>query len=96
MGKTKPFKCVWNCLSPCNFREAPYCIAQVLFNAAEGKMAEGFAFAGANAYKASKIEHVSDVFNDLVMGYNAESILKQTIETNELEAKLLHAQTVSS
>ncbi|NTV83860.1 MAG: nitronate monooxygenase, partial [Bacteroidales bacterium] len=41
LGKTKPFKCSWHCLSSCNFREAPYCIAQALFNAARGKMEEG-------------------------------------------------------
>jgi NAD(P)H-dependent flavin oxidoreductase YrpB (nitropropane dioxygenase family) len=69
-GNTHPFKCSWNCLSTCNFKEAPYCIAQALFNAAEGNMNEGFAFAGANAYRATQIQHVSDVINDLVAGYN--------------------------
>jgi len=94
-GNTKPFKCVWNCLSTCKFREAPYCIAQVLFNAAQGKMSDGFAFAGANAYRATKIQHVSEVINDLVTEYNAESILKQMIETNEIASKLQHIQPVS-
>jgi nitronate monooxygenase len=79
-GKTKPFKCVWNCLITCNFKEAPYCIAQVLNNASQGKMAEGFAFAGQNAYRATKIEHVSDVINDLLSEYNVELIRKQMIE----------------
>ena len=94
-GKTKPFKCVWNCLSPCNYKEAPYCIAQVLFNSAQGKMAEGFAFAGANAYKATKIEHVSDVINDLLNGYNMESIREQVIGTKNIELKLPYIQAVS-
>jgi len=80
-GKTKPFRCVWNCLLTCNYKEAPYCIAQVLNNASQGKMSEGFAFAGQNAYRATKIEHVSDVINDLISGYNVEFIKKQLIES---------------
>lgn len=73
LGHTKPFKCVWNCLSPCNFREAPYCIAQVLSNSAKGKMSEGFAFAGANAYRATKIQHVSEVIQEIMEEYHVES-----------------------
>ena len=74
MGNTKPFKCVWNCLATCNYKEAPYCIAQVLFNSAKGKMSDGFAFAGANAYKATKIQYVSEVINEIVREYNIELI----------------------
>jgi hypothetical protein len=33
-------------------------------------MNDGFAFAGANAYRATKIESVKDVFDDLISGYN--------------------------
>jgi nitronate monooxygenase len=92
-GKTKPFKCVWNCLSPCDYKKAPYCIAQVLYNSAKGKMSEGFAFAGANAYKATKIEHVADVIKELVSEYNAESL--RSIETcDPIISKLPHIQVV--
>jgi len=45
-GVKKPVKCPWKCLKTCNYKEVPYCIAQALFNAAQGKMDEGFAFAG--------------------------------------------------
>jgi NAD(P)H-dependent flavin oxidoreductase YrpB (nitropropane dioxygenase family) len=68
-GATKPFKCEWHCLSSCNFRKAPYCIAVALYNAARGKMADGFAFTGTNGYLASKIQHVSEVFRELTTGY---------------------------
>lgn len=88
LGNTKPFKCVWNCLSPCNFKEAPYCIAQVLFNSAQGKMSEGFAFAGANAFRATKIEHVSDVINDLVNEYNKEIKIRKMSESKITEIAL--------
>lgn len=76
-GEAKPFKCPWKCLTSCDYRKAPYCIAQALFNSARGKMEEGFAFAGANAYMATEINHVSDVINDLVRGYNYESLQRQ-------------------
>ena len=74
-GKTKPFKCTWHCLTSCNFREAPYCIAQALFNSAHGNMSEGFAFSGTNGYLAKKIQHVSEVFSELVSEYVAASAL---------------------
>ncbi len=77
LGNTKPFKCTWHCLSSCNFREAPYCIAQALFNSARGKMSEGFAFSGSNGYLAKKIQHVSEVFTELVSEYISESAVYQ-------------------
>jgi NAD(P)H-dependent flavin oxidoreductase YrpB (nitropropane dioxygenase family) len=72
MGNTKPFKCTWHCLSSCNFKKAPYCIAQALFNSARGKMSEGFAFSGTNGYRASKLQYVSDVMKELVWEYNVQ------------------------
>ena len=68
-GNTKPFKCAWKCLKSCDFRTAPYCIAQALFNAARGNMEEGFAFAGSKAYMAKKIQSVSDVVLELKIDY---------------------------
>jgi len=93
-GHTKPFKCVWHCLSSCNFREAPYCIAQVLFNSARGNMAEGFAFSGTNAYLATKIQHVSEVIDELIEEYNMESIKNQLIESKKLESSLIYSKAV--
>jgi len=90
-GKTKPFKCVWNCLITCNFREAPYCIAQVLNNASQGKMDEGFAFAGQNAYKATKIVHVSEVINELLSEFNVELIRTRLIESKNNVSELQYA-----
>jgi nitronate monooxygenase len=85
LGQTKPFKCAWHCLSSCNFREAPYCIAQALFNSARGKMSEGFAFSGTNGYLARKIQHVSEVISELVSEYVAESaVYKLALSKREL------------
>lgn len=76
-GKAKPFKCPWKCLASCNYKEAPFCIAQALYNSATGKMEEGFAFAGSKAYMATEITSVSDVIEDLKDGFNRESKLRQ-------------------
>ncbi len=69
-GETKPFKCPWQCLKSCNYKEVPYCISQVLLNSARGRMGHGFAFAGTNAYRATSIQSVAEVFQELIEGYN--------------------------
>jgi NAD(P)H-dependent flavin oxidoreductase YrpB (nitropropane dioxygenase family) len=64
-GVRKPFTCPWKCLKTCNFKGAPYCIANALINAQKGVMAEGFAFAGANADQVDTILSVHQLFNEL-------------------------------
>jgi nitronate monooxygenase len=54
-GKTIPFRCMYQCLRTCDPQKAPYCIAKVLADAAEGKLEESFAFAGSNAYRCNEI-----------------------------------------
>lgn len=73
-GKKKPVKCDWQCLKTCKYKEVPYCIAEALFNAAQGDLDKGFAFAGSNAYKATKIQTVKEVFDELIAGYMKEKI----------------------
>jgi nitronate monooxygenase len=75
LGETKPFKCSWHCLSSCDFRKAPYCIAQALFNAARGNMEEGFAFTGTNGYRATRLQYVGDIFKELDFEYNVQEAL---------------------
>jgi nitronate monooxygenase len=94
LGNTKPFKCAWHCLSSCNFREAPYCIAQALFNSARGIMSEGFAFSGTNAYLATKIQYVSEVMKELVAEYNFESIRIKLLESTLVSPALLYNKAV--
>jgi NAD(P)H-dependent flavin oxidoreductase YrpB (nitropropane dioxygenase family) len=72
MGTTKPFKCSWHCLSSCNFKTAPYCIAQALHNSVRGNMEEGFAFSGTNGYRATKLHHVADVIKELAWEYDLQ------------------------
>ncbi len=68
-GIKKPIKCLWKCLRPCDFKKVPYCIALALTNAKKGNLEEGFAFAGANAYRVDKIMSVKNLISELVTGY---------------------------
>lgn len=65
MGETIPFKCTYKCLKSCDPKTAPYCIAKVLANAAEGKLDEAFVFAGENAYRCNKIVSVKELIDQL-------------------------------
>ena len=65
-GKTIPFKCSYQCLKTCDPQKAPYCIAKVLANAAEGKLDESFVFAGSKAYLCNEIIPVSVLVRKLV------------------------------
>lgn len=64
-GLKHPFTCPYNCLATCKKEQAPYCITLALINAKRGKMKNGFAFAGANAYLAEKIISVKELFNNI-------------------------------
>jgi len=64
-GETIPFKCSYKCLKSCNPKTAPYCIAKVLVNAAEGNLDEAFVFSGSNAYKCTEIVPVKQLIDQL-------------------------------
>jgi len=70
-GATKPFKCPWKCLKTCNFKEAPYCISEILHNSSRGNLDEGFAFAGSNAFRTTKIVSVKELMDELISEYEA-------------------------
>jgi nitronate monooxygenase len=68
-GIKKPFTCPYKCLRTCNFKDVSYCIADALSNAKDGKLEEGFAFAGTNAYRVKKIISVKELFEALEEEY---------------------------
>jgi len=68
-GIKKPIKCPWKCLKTCDYRKVPYCIALALTNAKKGNLKNGFAFAGANAYRVDKIISVKELIKDLLKEY---------------------------
>jgi nitronate monooxygenase len=64
-GKTAPFNCKYKCLRTCEPKEAPYCIAKALANAAQGKLDESFVFAGSNAHRCTEIVPVKKLVEQL-------------------------------
>jgi len=68
-GNTVPFVCKYHCLKSCDPKTAPYCIAKVLVNAADGVLEESFAFAGVNVYKCSEIISVKELIQKLKEEY---------------------------
>ncbi len=72
-GIRKPFKCPWKCLKTCDFKESPYCIALALTNAQQGRLSDGFVFAGANAYRVEKITSVKELMAALSDEYKRAS-----------------------
>jgi NAD(P)H-dependent flavin oxidoreductase YrpB (nitropropane dioxygenase family) len=70
-GKKKPYKCPYHCIRTCDYEKSPYCIFFALINAQRGKLKHGFAFAGANAYRATEIVTVAELMQSLMEEYEA-------------------------
>jgi len=68
-GLRVPFECKYQCLKTCDPSVAPYCIAQVLANAAEGKLDEAFAFAGSNVWRCNEIISVKELIQKIMQEY---------------------------
>lgn len=69
-GEKHPVNCPYHCLKTCDYRTAPYCIVNALFNAVNGNMQHGFAFSGTNGFRASKIISVKETFEEIIHEYN--------------------------
>ena len=69
LGLTRPKSCPYNCLHTCDYKVVPYCIIVALYNAYQGKLDKGYAFAGKNAYLTDRINTVKEVFDDLVLHF---------------------------
>ncbi|HWR12688.1 MAG TPA: nitronate monooxygenase [Rectinemataceae bacterium] len=68
-GRKKPFACPYHCIVTCDIEKSPYCISLALLNAQKGNLDKGFAFAGANAWRAEKIVPVRELVDELVSEY---------------------------
>lgn len=65
-GETVPKTCPFHCIKTCNYSKSPYCIMMALYQAFRGDMTRGYAFAGANAYRAAKIRTVKETIASLL------------------------------
>jgi nitronate monooxygenase len=64
-GEKRPVKCPYKCLKTCDIEKTPYCIFAALVNAVKGNFYNGYAFAGSNAWRTSKIISVKETFDAL-------------------------------
>ncbi len=69
-GIKYPVACKWKCLRSCKIKNSDYCIAKALLNAKQGLLENGFAFAGANAFRVNKIVKVKELIKELSNGFN--------------------------
>lgn len=76
-GLKRPIKCPFQCIRTCNVSSSPYCIVRALYNAYKGNMKSGYAFAGTNAFLATKITTVKEVFQELAEDF--QNALRQSI-----------------
>jgi nitronate monooxygenase len=68
-GKMTPFKCPYHCITTCDYKNSPYCIALALTNAQKGNMKHGLEFAGQNVYRCKEIVSVRELMGTLVKEY---------------------------
>ncbi len=73
LGRKIPYTCSYQCILTCDMKNSQYCIAHALVNASRGELKNGFAFAGANAWRATKIITVRQLFADLRAEYRASA-----------------------
>lgn len=52
------------CISTCKGTDTPYCITDALINAVKGKVNDALLFCGANAYRATHLEHVKEIMEE--------------------------------
>jgi NAD(P)H-dependent flavin oxidoreductase YrpB (nitropropane dioxygenase family) len=68
-GKKQPKKCPFKCIKTCDISKSPYCIIVALINALKGNFENGYAFCGANAFRATRISSVKEIFQSLIREY---------------------------
>ena len=70
-GIKHPFRCPYHCIKSCNPEKSPYCIGMALAQARLGRLKNGFAFAGANAFRVDKIVSVKELMGSLEESYSS-------------------------
>lgn len=57
--------CYYHCIEKCGVTTIPYCISKALISAAKGDVDNALLFCGSNAYRAEKLEYVSEIFEEI-------------------------------
>ncbi len=69
-GLKRPKACPFDCIKTCDVTHSPYCIMLALYNAFRGRLQNGYAFCGANAWRAEKIQSVRELIDSLKSEYD--------------------------
>ncbi len=69
-GVKRSFRCPYHCIKSCDPDKSPYCIGMALAQARQGRLKNGFAFAGTNAFRVDKIVTVKELMGTLEAGYD--------------------------
>jgi len=78
-GKKQPKNCPFKCIKTCDISKSPYCIIIALINALKGNFDGGYAFAGANAFRATKIYSVKETFQSLLKEYKESKVVRKEL-----------------
>ncbi len=70
-GIKRPKNCPFDCIRTCDVTHSPYCIMLALYNAFRGRLQNGYAFCGANAWRADRIGTVHELMHSLSDEYDA-------------------------
>lgn len=73
-GLKVPKACPFDCIKTCDVTHSPYCIMLALYNAFKGKLQNGYAFCGTNAWRAEKIQSVRELIASLKTEYDNFSL----------------------
>ena len=73
-GIKQPKYCPFHCIKTCDISKSPYCIMLALYNAFKGNFQNGFAFAGANAYRSSRIMSVKNTISELMTEWKEKEL----------------------
>lgn len=65
-GLKQPKACPFNCIKTCDISRSPYCIVTALYNAFKGNFENGYAFAGSNAWRTTRIMSVKETISELI------------------------------
>lgn len=73
-GLKQPKVCPFNCIKTCDISRSPYCIVTALYNAFKGNFENGYAFAGSNAWRATRIMSVHETITELMEGWKRAAV----------------------
>ncbi|MEG1622633.1 MAG: nitronate monooxygenase [Alistipes sp.] len=80
-GLKHPTVCPFHCIKTCDMTHSPYCIMLALYNAFQGKLENGYAFCGTNAWRADKIQSVKELMTTLKEEYDSFSLKEKFFKT---------------